>query len=113
MPGDYVIVGRRADSEATYTGRLTFRKHGNGLGFTRTVGGHTVRGTATLGTTFVGDPAPVMRMRFVLDDQRYDATYQWKFDYDNYARFTGYVYQSGTHAAGLEMLFPAEPTVRE
>ena len=113
MSGDYIIVGRRADSEATYTGRLTFRARGERLGFTRTVGGHTVRGTATLEMTVVGDPAPVMRMRFVLDGQHYDATYQWKFDYDNYARFTGYVYQPGTHAAGLEMLFPAEPAVRE
>ena len=61
----------------------------------------------------VGDPAPVMRMSFVLDGKHYDGTYQWKFDYDNYARFTGYVYQPTTHAAGLEMLFPAEPAVRE
>lgn len=113
MSGDYIIVGRKADSEATYTGRLTFRQRGDRLGFRRTVAGRTVRGTATLEMTVVGDPAPVLRMRFVLDGQRYDATYQWKFDYDNYARFTGYVYRPETKAAGLEMLFPAEPAVRD
>ncbi len=113
LSGEYIIVGRRADSEVTYTGRLTFRGHGDGLRFTRTVGGHTVRGKATLEMTVVGDPAPVLRMSFVLDGQRYDGTYQWTFDLDNYARFTGYVYRPETHAAGLEMLFPAEPAVRE
>ena len=113
MSGDYIIVGKKPDSEATYTGRLTFRARGQRLAFTRTVGGRTERGTATLEMTVVGDPAPVLRMHFKLDGQPYDGIYQWKFDYDNYARFTGYVYRPGTKAAGLEMLFPAEPAVRE
>ena len=113
MSGEYIVVGKKPDSEATYAGRLTFRARGDRLGFTRTVGGRTERGTATLEMTIVGDPAPVLRMHFKLDGQPYDATYQWKFDLDNYARFTGYVYRTGTKAAGLEMLFPAEPAVRE
>ena len=113
LSGDYIIVGKKPDSEATYAGRLTFRRRGEQLAFTRTVGGRTERGTATLEMTVVGDPAPVLRMRFKLDGVPHDGTYQWKFDYDNYARFTGYVYLPGTKAAGLEMLFPAEPAVRE
>ena len=115
MQGDYVIVGRKPDSLATYTGRLTFRARGEKLGFTRTVDGRTVRGVATLETTAIGDPAPVLRMRFVQDGQRLGATFQWMIDLDNYARFTGYVYRADdtTKAPGLEMLFPLAPTVRE
>ena len=113
LSGEYIIVGKKPDSDATYTGQLTFRQRGERLAFVRTVGGRTERGTATLDLTVVGDPAPVLRMHFKLDGQPHDGTYQWKFDYDNYARFTGYVYRPDTKAAGLEMLFPADPAVRE
>lgn len=116
MVGDYTIVGKKPDSNATYTGRLSFRARGSKLAFTRTVDGRTVRGIATLEMTTVGDPAPVLRMRFVQDGQRLEATFQWMFDLDNYARFTGYVYlpdDTTTKAAGLEMLFPLLPTVRD
>ncbi len=114
MQGDYVMVGKKPDSQATYTGRLTFRPHGEKLAFTRTIDGRTVRGIATLETTVVGDPAPVLRMRFVQDGQRLEATFQWMIDLDIYARFTGYVYRADgttTKAAGLEMLFPLPPSV--
>ena len=115
MQGDYVVVGRQPDSQATYTGRLTFRPRGEKLAFTRTVAGRTVRGVAILELTVLGDPAPVLRMRFVQGGQHYEATFQWMFDLDNYARFTGYVYRRDdtTKAAGLEMLFPLAPSLRE
>ena len=115
MQGDYVVVGRQPDSQATYTGRLSFRPRGEKLAFTRTVAGRTARGVATLELTVVGDPAPVLRMRFVQGGQRYEATFQWMFDLDNYARFTGYVYRPDdtTRQAGLEMLFPLDPSTRE
>lgn len=117
MAGDYVVVGKRPDSEATYTGRLSFRARGQKLAFTRAVvGGRTTRGVATLELTVVGDPAPVLRMTFVQEGRRYGATFQWMVDLDNYPRFTGYVYPlDGTpvRAAGLEMLFPLPPSVRD
>ena len=115
MVGDYVVVGKKPDSQATYTGRLTFRSRGDKLAFTRTIQGHTVRGVATLELTITETPIPVLRMRFMQDGQRCEATFQWMIDLDNYARFTGYVYRADdtTKAAGLEMLFPLLPSVRE
>ena len=50
MDGDYTIVGKKPDSQATYIGRLRFVGHGRKLDFTRTVGRHTVRGTAIFDT---------------------------------------------------------------
>ena len=38
--------------------------------------------------------------------KEYDATYSWQSDPDNYPRFTGYLYLSGTKSPGLEALFP-------
>ena len=116
MVGEYTVVGKRPEADSTYTGRLVFRAKGSKLAFTRTVEGKVVRGVATLETTTIGDPAPVLRLRFVQDGQRLEATFQWMFDLDNYARFTGYVYRVDgvtTRRAGLEMLFPTPPSVRE
>ena len=52
MAGDYVILGRKPDSSATYTGHLSLHTRGTRLIFTRTVAGRTDRGTAT----FVKEP---------------------------------------------------------
>jgi hypothetical protein len=51
------------------------------------------------------DRIPVLRMHFHLDGKEYDATYCWQSDPDNYPRFTGYLYLSGTKSPGLEALF--------
>ena len=112
MQGDYTVVGKKPGSRASYTGRLTFRPRGQKLAFRRTVDGRTVRGVATLELMAFGDPAPVLRMRFVQDGQRYDATFQWMIDLNNDARFTGYVYRTDgtTKDPGLEMLFPLVPS---
>ena len=113
MAGEYTIVGRKPDSQALYTGRLTLRARGGKLAFTRTVAGRTERGMATFDTVAGMDRIPVLRIHLVLDGQPCAGTFQWKFDYDNYARFTGYVYRPDTKAAGLEAWFPVEPSVRE
>ena len=112
MSGDYTIVGKKPDSQATYTGKLRFTAHGEKLGFTRTVGGHTTRGTAVFDTVAGGDRIPVLRLNFHQFGRDYAGTYQWSSDYDNYVRFPGYVYRPDTKAAGLEMLFPVPPSVR-
>jgi hypothetical protein len=52
------------------------------------------------------DKIPVLRIHFHFDGKEYDATYGWRFDADNYPRFTGYVYRADTKSAGLEALFP-------
>ncbi len=113
MVGDYTIVGRKPDSSATYTGKLHFTARGEKLNFTRTVGGHTTRGTAVFDTVADGDRIPVLRLNFHQFGRDYAGTYQWSSDYDNYARFTGYIYRPNTKTAGLEMLFPVPPSVRD
>jgi hypothetical protein len=106
MAGEYDLIGRKADSSATYNGRVTLRDEGGVLQVIRTVEGKTDKCAARFDTVAGTDRIPVLRMRFRFDGNEYDATYSWQSDPDNYPRFTGYLYLSGTKSPGLEALFP-------
>ena len=107
MAGEYELVGRKADSSATYNGHVTVRDEGGVLKVIRIVEGKTEECAARFDTVAGTDRIPVLRMRFRFDGKEYDATYIWQSDPDNYPRFTGYLYLSGTKSPGLETLFPA------
>ena len=106
MAGDYDLIGRKADSTSTYTGHVTLRGEGGVLQVTQTVDGTTDKCAARFDTIAGSDRIPVLRMRFRFDGKDYDAIYRWQSDPDNYLRFTGYLYLSGTKSPGLEALFP-------
>ena len=106
MTGTYDLIGRKADSSATYNGHVTLRDEGGVLRVTRTVDGRTATCSARFDTVAGTDRIPVLRMHFRFDGKEYDATYSWQSDPDNYPRFTGYLYLSGTKSPGLEALFP-------
>jgi hypothetical protein len=106
MAGEYDLIGRKADSSATYNGHVTLRDEGGALQVTRTAEGKTDKCAARFDTVAGVDRIPVLRMHFRFDGKEYDATYRWQSDPDNYPRFTGYLYLSGTKSPGLEALFP-------
>ena len=106
MTGEYDLIGRKSDSTATYTGHVTLREEKGVLKVTRTIDGNTDKCVARFDTVAGTDRIPVLRMHFHFDGKEYDATYRWQSDPDNYPRFTGYVYLSGTKSPGLEALFP-------
>jgi hypothetical protein len=106
MAGEYDLIGRKADSSATYNGHVTLRDEGGVLQVIRTVEGKTGKCAARFDTVAGTDRIPVLRMRFRCDGNEYDATYIWQSDPDNYPRLTGYLYLSGTKSPGLEALFP-------
>jgi hypothetical protein len=106
MAGEYDLIGRKADSSATYTGHVTLRDEGGVLQVTRTIEGKTDKCAARFDTVAGADHIPVLRMHFHFDGREYDAIYRWQSDPDNYPRFTGYVYLAGTKSPGLEALFP-------
>ena len=106
MAGEYDLIGRKADSSATYNGRVTLRDEGGVLQVTRTVEGKTDKCAARFDTVAGSDRIPVLRMRFRFEGKEYDATYTWQSDPDNYPRLTGYLCLSGTKSPGLEALFP-------
>ena len=106
MTGEYDLIGRKSDSTATYTGHVTLREEKGVLQVTRTIDGNTDKCVARFDTVAGTDRIPVIRMHFRFDGKEYDATYRWQSDPDNYPRFTGYLYLSGTKSPGLEALFP-------
>jgi hypothetical protein len=106
MAGEYDLIGRKADSTATYAGHVTLRDEGGVLQIMRTIEGKTDKCAARFDTVAGADRIPVFRMHFLFDSKEYDATYRWQSDPDNYPRFTGYVYLAGTKSPGLEALFP-------
>jgi hypothetical protein len=106
MAGEYDLIGRKADSSATYNGHVALRDEGGVLQVTRTVEGKTDKCAARFDTVAGSDRIPVLRMRFRFEGKEYDATYTWQSDPDNYPRLTGYLYLSGTKSPGLEALFP-------
>lgn len=107
MTGEYDLIGREADSTKTYSGHVTLRDESGVLQVTRTVDGKTEKCSARFDTVAGTDRIPVLRMRFHFDGKDYEATYRWQSDPDNYPRFTGYLYLSGTKSPGLEALFPS------
>jgi len=106
MAGEYDLIGRKADSALTYNGHVTLRDEGGLLQVIRTVEGKTDKCAARFDTVAGADRIPVLRMHFRFDGKEYDAIYRWQSDPDNYPRFTGYVYLSGTKSPGLEAFFP-------
>lgn len=106
MTGEYDLIGRTSDSTATYTGHVRLREEKGVLKVTRTIDGNTDKCVARFDTVAGTDRIPVLRMHFHFDGKEYDATYRWQSDPDNYPRFTGYLYLSGTKSPGLEALFP-------
>jgi len=106
MAGEYDLIGRKADSTVTYTGRMTLRDENGALQVTRIIEGKTDKCTARFDTVAGTDRIPVLRIHFHLDGRQYDATYRWQSDPDNYPRFTGCVYLADTKSPGLEALFP-------
>ncbi len=107
LAGDYRVVGQDPNSGAAYAGRISLREHDGKLEATRTVGGVSMHGTATLDTT--AERTTVLRLRFALAGVEYEGTYLWRSDLDNYPRLTGYVYRSHgpTDSPGL---FHVPPT---
>jgi hypothetical protein len=108
VTGEYVLIGRKPESDATYTGRMIFTQQGKNLTFTRTVGSDAQHGPVELDTKAAESGRPVLRICFSVGDQSYGATYLWHSDLSNFARLTGYVYllTGETKFPGLEALFP-------
>ena len=106
MAGEYDLIGRKADSSATYSGHVTLQDVNGVLQVTRTIEGKTDKCVARFDTAAGDDKIPVLRIHFYFDGREYDATYRWQSDPDNYPRFTGYVYRACTKSPGLEALFP-------
>src|SRR5438046_10432160 len=64
MAGEYDLIGRKADSDANYTGHVTLRDNGGVLQVTRTVDGRTDKRAAPLANVAGATRIPALRLHF-------------------------------------------------
>ncbi|MDD2462412.1 MAG: hypothetical protein PHI97_00280 [Desulfobulbus sp.] len=107
LAGTYTVVGKELDNTQTYLGQVIFRQNGQCLQMERIIGSERVLSEGCIEHALGADAADVLRVRFIRQGKKYEITYLWQSDLDNYARISGYVYQPGiqTDSPGMEVLF--------
>ena len=103
--GKYEIVGRRPDSNQTYSGKATISANGNELKIVRSVNGRMIEGIGKFDRV-TPDKIPVIRISFRENGKLVEETCMFAGDLDNYLRITCVVYSKATKRAGLETYFP-------
>ena len=107
VEGEYRLVGQMPRSGPTYSGTVVLRQNRHELVVTRTIGGSTVVGTATLGAIGPGRTI-VLTMHLPLGGEPHEGRYLLHIDLENLVRLTGHVYpkrERGTDDPALEVLF--------
>lgn len=107
LVGDYIMIGKELNSEQMYYGKVVFAYHEDRFLVTRYIQGEIIQGEGKIEHPLGSDDGNVLRVRFIRSGQKYEITYLWQCDLDNYARLSGYVYHPGeyTDTPGLEALF--------
>ena len=106
VPGNYILVGKALDSEATFIGKVVIESTEREFKVTRVVAGKPVSGVGKIEAAANGD-AKVLRVRFSDNSISYEQTCMVGSDLDNHARISCYLYRPGvqTMNPGLEVLF--------
>jgi len=104
--GQYLLVGKGADSTDTYFGHVEIYSEEGVLRVRRKIGSETVLGIARIENSD-DSGTKVLRVMFDIDGQPYKNTCLVHGDLDNYARISCHLYLSegGTKHPGLEVLF--------
>jgi hypothetical protein len=107
LAGKYFVVGKAPDSQLPYYGKVELKMNQDHLMVVRNINGKTISGIGHIEHASGGDQVNVLRVRFEDDGKKYEATYLWRSDLDNYARISGYLYQPGVKnmSPGMEALF--------
>ena len=107
LAGAYQVIGQEIDSDRTYEGKVILKHTGDQLEVIRMINSERVTGIGKIEHALGPDEANVLRVRFKQNGKKYEITYIWQSDLDNYARLSGYVYQPEMHTSnpGLEALF--------
>jgi hypothetical protein len=105
-PGQYILVGKAYDSQATYTGKVVIEAAEKAFNVTRHVAGKTLSGVGKAASAAGGD-SRVLRISFTDAGVQYEQTCLVASDLDNYGRISCYTYRPGqeTQNPGLEVLF--------
>ena len=104
--GSYQVIGRRPDSERTFSGHVSIDMGDAALSFHREIRGSMVTGRGYLAQC-LADQIPILFLEFKENGINVEELCQSSFDMDNYKRMTCVV-RRGDHATkrpGLEAYF--------
>jgi len=106
IDGKYNLIGKKLDSDITYSGKISFASKAGKINLIRTIKGKSVQGIGQIQYT-TADKIVVLRLSFTENAINYEETCQINSDLDNYARITCYLYRPGltTKNPGLEAFF--------
>ncbi|NTV42502.1 MAG: hypothetical protein HGA63_04295 [Syntrophobacteraceae bacterium] len=106
LVGNYKVVGRKVDSQETYTGSVTISPGEGVLEMRRDIQGRKTVARAEIVKSRV-EGTPVLQVTFEEAGATYEGSYVWSSDLDNYARISGYIVKRGekTDNPGMECLF--------
>ena len=105
LEGVYDVVGRKPDSQETYTGAVELRANATGLRVERRIGASTVVGTAQFEFK-TPDKIQVLQIKFKDGEKSYESICRIGWDLDNYARITClYGVMGKTESPGMEAFF--------
>jgi hypothetical protein len=106
LVGSYKVVGRKVDSQETYTGSVTISPGDGVLEMRRDIQGRKTVARAEIVKSRV-EGTPVLQITFEEGGAAYEGSYVWSSDLDNYARISGYIVKRGekTDNPGMECLF--------
>jgi len=116
LTGSYRLIGKELDSNKTFLGRVVINQKDKQLQVLRTVNGVTMEGVGRIEIAPLAS-SRVLRIRFTSGNNKFEGTYLYHSDLDNYARITGYLFKIDpktgvpidTKNPGLEVLFPEAP----
>ena len=91
LEGTYHLIGRLPDSKETYSGKVVLKKTDDVFQITRVINGKEIKGVGKLEAA-TADKIKVLRIRFIDESKRYEATCLVNSDLDNYARLSDYLY---------------------
>ena len=109
--GTYSVVGRLPVSRKAYSGEIVLTAKDKEFKVTRTVAGKTTEGRGFVDVDPTG--RHIFVMEFTQASRRYEGTYMFMNNFDNYPRLAGRVGKPGHSREwsaddGLEALFPAD-----
>lgn len=104
--GTYWLIGKKVDSNETYSGKIHLITKGTYLEVKRIINGIEIKGTGKI-EYLVYENIPVLRIRFKEKGIEYEGEFIWSSDFDNYPRISGYIKIKGkeTNNPGLEVFF--------
>ncbi len=105
--GDYTLIGKVLNGNDSFIGKLQLEVDSSGLQHAQRIIG-TDTTICTWGMEYaIGAEVRVIRVRWERATRKYECTYQWSMDFDNYPRLSGHCYESGKTAdnPGMEVGF--------